>query len=235
MAGFICREISADTTEADDLASVVQGLFYSAPPVFALPLYTFLLCSPVSTELLPWLNQTISYIVIWALTSAIISCTAQGCATYFDPAAKRSAITSALALLKASLFLQLSLNAVVLCVLVVVFMNWRNGRSNGSHRGISGLLTEDADAVGGRRGPTARSSHIFVVSLLGLTVLLVVRNVFRTVQVFMSPLSGVWVDEAYFWVFEACVMVCFSGWFHVVHPARYVSLGYACGLGGPCA
>jgi hypothetical protein len=30
MAGFICREITADDDKADDLASAVQGLFYSA-------------------------------------------------------------------------------------------------------------------------------------------------------------------------------------------------------------
>ncbi|ETI24475.1 hypothetical protein G647_03844 [Cladophialophora carrionii CBS 160.54] len=207
MAGFICREITADKHKADDLASVVQGLFY------------------IATELLPWLNQTISYIVIWAFTCAIISCTAQGCATYFDPDAKRSSLSSALALLKASLFLQLSINAAVLCILVVVFLSRRTDRSNSG-----GLLTQDAV---GQRGP--RSSHIFVVSLLGLTALLVVRNVFRTVQVFMAPLSGIWVEEAYFWVFDASVMMCFTGLFHVVHPARFVSLGYACGLGGRCA
>ncbi len=30
MAGFICREIAADDAKADDMASAVQGLFYSA-------------------------------------------------------------------------------------------------------------------------------------------------------------------------------------------------------------
>jgi hypothetical protein len=73
-----------------------------------------------------------------------------------------------------------------------------------------------------------------VFSLFALVALLVVRNVFRTVQAFASPLSDIWTQEAYFWVFEASVMVCFTALFHVVHPAKYVSLGYGCGQGGRC-
>jgi len=217
MAGFISREIVADDDRADDLASVVQGLFYSAIPTFAIPLYTFLHCSPVSSELLPWLNQTISYIVVWCFTSAVISCTAQGCSTYFNPDAKRSSIKPALALVKASLFLQLVPNAAMLCILVAVFIVRRNNVNN-------------TDTAAGHR----RQLQMLVLSLFGLTTLMILRNVFRTVQIFASSLSGIWTEEAYFWVFEGCVMVCFTALFHVLHPAKYVSLGYGTGQNAGC-
>lgn len=182
-------------------------------PTFALPLYTFLLCSPLSGDLLPRLNQTISYIVVWAFTSAIISCTAQGCATYFNPDATQSSISSALALTKASLLLQLAINGAVLCILVVVLITRRKA-------------TDDAERN--------RSARMLVFSLLVLMALLVVRNVFRTIQIFASPLSEAWTIEAYFWVFEGSVMVCYTALFHVLHPAKYVTMGYGCGQTGRC-
>jgi len=217
MAGFICREITADKHDADDLAGAVQGLFYSATPTFALPLYAFLICSPFSSELLPWLNQMVSYIIVWAFTTATISCTAQGCSTYFNPDAKASTISSALALLKASLLLQLSLNGAVLCLLVVVL--------GSKLRKITG----DDNAMGHHQ-----SMRTLLFLSFALTVLMVVRNIFRTVQIFASPLSAIWTNEAYFWVFEASVMVCFSTLFHVMHPAKYLSLGSGCGQAGRC-
>ena len=184
---------------------------------FALPLYTFLHCSPVSSELLPWLNQTIAYITVWCFTSAVISCTAQGCATYFNPDAKHSSVRPALALLKASLFLQLVPNAAVLCILVAVFLVRRKN-------------TQVTEAGAGLRRPL----HMFVLSLLILMSLMVVRNVFRTVQIFSSSLSKIWTDEVYFWVFEGAVMVCFTALFHILHPAQYVSLGYGTGQTAGC-
>ncbi|KIW29147.1 uncharacterized protein PV07_04983 [Cladophialophora immunda] len=204
-AGFICREVAADYHDADGLGSAVQGLFYSAAVIFTLPLYKFLLCSSVTTELLPRLNLTISYIMIWTFTSAVISCTAQGASTYFNPDAKKGTVTSSLALLKASLFLQLAPNGAFICLLLLL------------------LFRQDANAA--RRRALLMSSFV-------LMALICVRNLFRTIQLFSSPRSRPWTDEAYFWVFEGCVMLSYTVLFHVLHLGKFVPTGlYDCSQG----
>ncbi|KIW92708.1 uncharacterized protein Z519_06556 [Cladophialophora bantiana CBS 173.52] len=208
MAGFICREIAADDHDANSQASAIQGLFYSATPTFTLPLYIFLLFSSVTIELLPWLHPTLSYITIWVFTSAIISCTAQGAATYFNPDAKKGSIGPAHALLKASLFLQLALNGAFACVLVNLLF---------------------------RRNATANRRRGLLLSMFVLIALICVRNVFRTIQLFVSPRSPLWTNEAYFWVFESCAMLCYTVLFHTLHLGKYAPPGFGdCAQGRRC-
>ncbi|KAH0840677.1 hypothetical protein FOPE_05979 [Fonsecaea pedrosoi] len=208
-AGFICREVAAHDHDADSEGSAIQGLFYSATvltdvvsggdrPIFTLPLYMLLLLYSVTAAESSWprLNLTLSYVVIWTFFSAVISCTAQGASTYFNPDASTGAVRSALALLKASLFLQLAPNAAFLFVL----FRWL------------WLL------VAARHRP-------FLSALLALMALIFVRNVFRTVQLFVSPRSPLWTAEAYFWVFEGAVMLGYTVLFHVFHPGRLVPTG----------
>ncbi|OAL38003.1 hypothetical protein AYO20_02836 [Fonsecaea nubica] len=209
-AGFICREVAAHDHDADGEGSAIQGLFYSATPIFTLPLYMLLLLysATVAESSWPRPNLTLSYVVIWTFFSAVISCTAQGASTYFNPDASTGAVRSALALLKASLFLQLAPNAAFLYVLLRWLWSLVR-RRNGD---------VDVAVAAARHRP-------FLSVLLALMALVCVRNVFRTVQLFVSPRSPLWTAEAYFWVFEGAVMLGYTVLFHVAHPGRLVPTG----------
>jgi hypothetical protein len=169
---------------------------------------------------LPWLNQTVCHVVVWAFTTAIITCTANGCSMYFNPNATPSTVRSALALLKASLFLQLFLN---IAVLVFLFLVLSLGHKLDKHRNNA----ETTHRVG---------ATVLLASFV-LMQLIVARNVFRTVQLFESPVGPIWTEEAYYWVLEPATMVCFSIIFHVLHPAKAMSWEgvYECGRAGGCA
>ncbi|OAP64581.1 hypothetical protein AYL99_00553 [Fonsecaea erecta] len=208
-AGFICREVAAHYQAADGQGRPVQGLFYSAVPVFTLPLFKFLLCSSIIADLLPRLNPTISYIIIWTFFSAVISCTAQGASTYFNPDATQGTVRSALALLKASLFLQLVPNGASVCVLLHL------------------LFRQDSNAV---------RCRTLLLSLFVLMALVFLRNAFRTIQLFVSARSPLWTDEVYFWVFEGCVMLCYTVLFHALHPGKFAHMGVGdCYRGRRCS
>ncbi|KEF50955.1 uncharacterized protein A1O9_12994 [Exophiala aquamarina CBS 119918] len=198
MAGFICREITAHGDYADGLASPVQGLFYSATPIFTIPLYIFLIRLFVTAPTPAWLRPQLYIIILTCFNSAVITCTAQGAATYFSPDQKDGAIKSGLALIKASLILQLFMNAAFIYILWV-----------------------------SRNQQQTRERTIATVVLLALMCLVIVRNLFRTVQIFASPLSQLWVKEVYFWIFEACIMLAFTTLFHVMHPAKILRI--SCG------
>lgn len=128
--------------------------------------------------------------------SAVITCTAQGAATYFSPDQTDGAIKSGLALIKASLILQLFMNAAFLCILWIT-----------------------------RTQQQTRERIITTFVFLALMGLIIVRNLFRTIQIFASPLSQLWLKEVYFWIFEACIMLAFTTLFHVMHPAKILRIG----------
>jgi len=202
-AGFICREIVAHAHDGRALATVIQGLFYSAIPVFTIPLYIFLfrLLAVRRNVVVGWLHPSLYYIVMNCFNTAIITCLAQGSATYYNPDAKEGPVSSGLALIKASLILQLALNFMFLGVLYFSQV-WRNA--------------------------TERMTILLPFSaLMGFVI---VRNVFRTVQIFVSPLSPLWTQEVYFWLFDACMTAAYTVLFHVMHPAKHLdSEGGACG------
>ena len=58
-----------------------------------------------------------------------------------------------------------------------------------------------------------------------LMALIVICNIWRTAQIFAKPTSSLWTSEAYFWVFEAILMLTYTAIFHVMHPAKYISMG----------
>ncbi|KAK7897045.1 hypothetical protein LTR67_004933 [Exophiala xenobiotica] len=215
-AGFILREIAAFHHNGEDIASAVQGLFYTATFVFTLPLYV---------AVFPLVSGALKirlHYFFWAITcftSAIITCTAQGCASYFSAHQSQSAMSSGLALIKASLILQLFLNAVFVCLLAVY-----QYRSNL------------------RLGPQQQAEHsqsrtmnitTVILTLYVLIGLILIRNIFRTVQIFTSPRSGLWTNEVYFWVFEPTVILAYSVIWHLTCPAKDLCLGAtACCNGG---
>ncbi len=68
-----------------------------------------------------------------------------------------------------------------------------------------------------------------VATFYVLIALVIICNIYRTVQIFAGPGSRLWTSEVYFWVFEAVVMLLYTAIFHVMHPAKYISLGYGTG------
>ncbi|KAK5046941.1 hypothetical protein LTR84_007295 [Exophiala bonariae] len=198
MAGFICREITTHGDYADNLASAIQGLFYSATPIFTVPLYIFLIRLFATGPTPAWFRPQLYTIIMTGFNSAVITCTAQGAATYFNPDQTDGAVKSGLALIKASLFLQLFMNTVF------IYLLWTT-----------------------RTQQQTREHTVTTTVLLVLICLVIVRNIFRTVQIFASPLSQLWMKEVYFWIFEACIMLVFTTLFHVMHPAKILGTNCA--------
>jgi hypothetical protein len=58
---------------------------------------------------------------------------------------------------------------------------------------------------------------IFCIS----SALILVRNLFSTIQIFLPSDSPAWTVEAYFWVFDATPMLAYTIFIHIMHPAKY--------------
>jgi hypothetical protein len=120
-------------------------------------------------------------------------------------------MSSGLALIKASLIIQLFLNAVFVCLLAV-YQYRPNLRFGPQHQAEHSQFR------------TVNITKI-VLTLYVLVGLILIRNIFRTVQTFTSPRSGLWTDEAYFWVFEPTVILTYSVIWHLICPAKDLCLG----------
>lgn len=155
-----------------------------------------------------------------AFTSAIITCTAQGAATYFIPSSAPNAPAhpSGRRLVQASLFLFLTVNATFFTILGL----WYQRQTTTRYR--SELLAPHS--------PVRRVVRTICI----LQCIIVVRNVFRTVQIFQAPSSGVWLHEGWFWVLEVGILALMSLIWHVRWPAREVALtGGGCGADNKAA
>jgi hypothetical protein len=130
----------------------------------------------------------------------LITLTAQGAASFFNPDSTLGAIKSGLALLKASLILQLVFLVVVVLIVLV-------SRNRAQARGISLLDSE--------------LSNIYNFS--GYFVLLLIRDIFRTVQIYMPSDSMVWTQEVFFWVFDAVPMLAYTVLLNWLHPGQHLS------------
>ena len=135
------------------------------------------------------------FAVVTCLNTASISTLSQGAATYFNPDAKPGTVASGLALIKASLILQIVMDVGMLGVLYLL-----HRRSQWTHEQI-----------------------MIGVAFFAMVGLVFVRTLFRTIQIFLSPLSPLWIDEVYFWVFEACLMLAFTTLCHIMHPGTLLS------------
>ncbi len=58
------------------------------------------------------------------------------------------------------------------------------------------------------------------LALYTSATLIVIRTIFRTVQVFSPSSSLIWKSEAFFWVFDAVPMLVCTVVFNVWHPGR---------------
>ena len=114
-------------------------------------------------------------------------------------------MTSGHALVKASLILELFFDSVFLYVLAL--LQYRQKERYQSEHSRDRKMT------------------IVFATFYVLIGLIIICNIWRTVQIFAKPTSSLWNSEAYFWVFEALVMVAYTVIFHVMHPAKYISMG----------
>lgn len=131
--------------------------------------------------------------------SVLISLTAQGTSSVFSPESSNSTVNSGLQLLQASLILQLCLNVGI----VLIFLAFRHRVSS---RGISQIGVEAQQEI----------YDIYV-----LVTLVIIRNIFRTVQIFMPSDSPIWTAEAYFWVLDALPMLAYTLLLNLLNPGRY--------------
>lgn len=135
--------------------------------------------------------------------TAVITTLSQGASTYWNSDVKPGQVKAGLALIKASLFLQLAPNIAYLAIMALLTYRQKSRYMPSEYR-------------------HDRKTTIVTYTLYVLMGLIVVRNIFRTIQIFEPPTSGWWTSEVYFWIFEACVMLAFSVVFHVMHPAKYL-------------
>lgn len=219
-AGFICLEIVAFNPGDGNPYPPYQGLLYSAvwvpqsvpavsktnslasfSPIISGPAYLFLCRLQIIRHGRVRVGTISLYIISIFLFTVVISLTSQGTSTFFSDQANDDAVRSSLAVLKASLVLQLFLNAIAVAVLASAY---RPGAAQGDL-------------------PRRRVWRVQIVRLsLSIAVtMILIRNLFRTVQIFSPPESPIWTAEAYFWAFDATPMLAYTAVFHALHPAEY--------------
>jgi hypothetical protein len=134
----------------------------------------------------------------------LISITSQGLATFFNADASPGLVSSGLALLKASLILHFVLNAAAIALLAVFYRRCA----------ATGLFLER----GGKRLRAATWTLYF------LAMLVLTRDMYRIVQIWLPFDSVAWTSEGLFWVFDASMMVVFILVLNVVHPGTMLGL-----------
>jgi hypothetical protein len=186
--------------------SVPSSLIYvSSRPILIACLY---LCHLrlIATQPYPsrlWTDTAWGIIVL--LMCVIISLTAQGTANFFSPSTPPDAIRSSLDILKASLILLLF--------------------SNISFLGILGLYHRRCSTAKVFHESTKRRVKIVVFTLYASGLLILVRNIFRTVQIFSPSYSLAWNTEAFFWAFDASPLLICMLLLNTLHPGKLVLVG----------
>jgi len=197
VAGFICLEYNAFHPTA---FAPSQGLLYSAAAILlaCLGIYLFHLIATQPDTFKPW--SSILYGINIMIYTAIISLTAQGTSNFFNPNASTSSFQSDIAVLQAGVVLLLVANIAFLGILAL-FQR---------HSSKSGTFRENA----------SKRVGILTLSLYASGILLLARNLFRTVQIFSSAGASAWHTEAFFWVFDAAPLLICMLLLNVLHPGE---------------
>jgi formate hydrogenlyase subunit 3/multisubunit Na+/H+ antiporter MnhD subunit len=157
---------------------------------------------------LTWFFPSIIYGMLLVLFCATVSLTAQGTSNYFNPDADPSTIKSDHDLLKASLVLLLFCNVALL--------------------GILGLFHHRCSRTGVFRIAENRNAKVLAFALYACGILMLVRNIFRTVQIFSRPHSSAWETEAFFWIFDASPMLICTLMLNFMHFGKLFPKGVGC-------
>lgn len=151
----------------------------------------------------PW--SRILFAVIAVVFTAIISLTAQGTSTFYNPGASPDTVRSGLILTQISVVLLLAANIGLLVELVIFY-----------HRCVRSSVAGD---------DTKKNIRTLAFVLFACGLLMVARTLFRTVQIFSLAQADVWAVEALFWVFDALPLLACMVLLNVMHPVRLVALG----------
>jgi len=200
-AGFICLEYNAFNPKKDKDAAPSQGLLYSAVPILSACLCLILHRLMVAQSSIHRLWRTVTWCIFGLFASVDITLTAQGTATFYNITASPASIRSGLALLKASLVILLFANVSLFGILG--FFQSRYPK----------IFNE---AAGGK-------AKLVLVTLYVEATLLLVRNLFRVVQIFSSFESSVWTSEVFFWVFDAVPLLLCMLLLNVLHPGKLLA------------
>jgi len=186
----------------------MQGLLYSAVHIITFPPYFFLL-HLLATHFSPLpIRPKYVHGAVIGFFAAIISTVSQGTSSFFNTSATDGAISSGLALLKASLIMQLFLNVFFITIAAIFYCRCSS----------KGILQQSG----------GRSIKIVTFTLSISIALALVRNIFRTVQIFLPSDSPAWTAESYFWVFDAIPMLAFTLLLHALHPGKYIQIENDC-------
>jgi hypothetical protein len=79
--------------------------------------------------------------------------------------------------------------------------------ANFSFLGILGYFHYLSSATKGSNGTGNGKNEALLAVLYAAGLLILVRNIFRTVQIFSSSYSPAWKTEALFWVFDAAPLL----------------------------
>ncbi|KAI9767613.1 MAG: hypothetical protein M1839_004470 [Geoglossum umbratile] len=201
IAGYICREYNAFHPKDEGTLAPDQGLLLNAVPIFTAGLYLLVFRLVFITNFSPrW--RWVLWFILSIYMSAVVSITSQGAAGLFDATASLGTVRSALALLKASAVIQLSLIVAFIAILAVF------------HRRYSAAKTSDAAQI--------KKIRIATATLYVSAVLILARNIFRTVQIFSHANSPAWRTETFFWVFDAAPLAVVTLLLNVTCPAKWL-------------
>lgn len=200
-ASFICREYTVYNPESDATFTAIRGLFYSAAFIITIPLY-LALYGLLTIHSSPIIIRSIYWLIIISFTSTLISITSQATAAFFNPDASAGAVSSGLAMLQASLVMQLFLNFAFIVTIAILYRYWYS----------QVVFQPNAEQ---------RAKTLINIFLISITLLLI-RNIFSTTQSFLPSNSAAWTVEAYFWVFEVTPLLAYAAFFLVLYPAKYL-------------
>jgi hypothetical protein len=142
------------------------------------------------------------YMIVAFTFSAPIALSSQSTSQFFSVRPSPSAVSSALAVLQSSLILQLFFNIAAITIFYIFrcFSNRTIDQASPEHD---------------------MKSHAAVYALFGLVI---TRNLFRTVQSFLPADSPAWTVEAYFWVFDATLMLLVALLLNVMNSSKYFNI-----------
>lgn len=179
------------------LCCVLLTKSHNSPILSAcLCLILYRLIAAQSSTLKLW--RTTTWVLFSVFTSATISLTAQGAASFFDTTAKPSSIRAGLTILRVSL--------VILLVSTICFL----GLLAMFQHKYPKIFTE----ISGRK-----IKNVFL-TLCAEAALILVRNIFRVVQIFLPYTSSVWTSEVFFWVFDVLPLFICMALLNVLHPGK---------------
>jgi len=199
IAGFICLEYNAFHPTA---YAPSQGLLYSAVVLLTAYIYLGLLQLMYLKAVLPRQWDWIVKGILMLLFTAVLSLTSQGTSNFFSPGSSPSLMRSDHAVLKAGIILLLVFNIVFFGILAAF------------HRSCSraAAFAESAN----------RNIKLFIVLLYTIAMLLLARNIFRTVQIFSPSDSPAWRVQTFFWVFDASPLLISTVLLNAFHPGKLV-------------